>query len=154
MMDYDLQPGTITEVRSLIEDDPSNAELFQLLGKLYVQERRYEESRDAYEHSLSLCPDNPWTHLFLGNWCFQLGKWTEALEWFQRAAEIMPEEPISLTCQGDVYQRIGNFDLAERAFQEAVRIAPHDSAAKLKLAEWGEYRLEQEVGWDKSQHFQ
>jgi tetratricopeptide (TPR) repeat protein len=141
-----VEPQTVEEVLSLIEERPADADLFQLLGQLYLKDGQLKQSRAAFEQSLTLAPDDPWTHLYLGNWCFRSGKRREALDWFRRAAELLPDEAIVYTCQGDIYKSQGEHVLAEEAFKTAVRIAPDDAAARRKLSEWFEFRYGQWVG--------
>jgi predicted Zn-dependent protease len=96
-----VEPETVEDVLALIEEQPANAELFQLLGRLYVKAGSLGHAREAYEQSLALAPTDPWTHLYLGNWCWLCGKPREALTWFKRAGELLPDEAIVYTCQGD-----------------------------------------------------
>ena len=141
-----VEPDTVEEVLALIDERPGDAELFQLLGKLYLRAGRLGEARDAYERSLALDPNDPWTHLYMGNWYYRVSKLREALEEFKNAAELLPSEAIVYTCQGDIYRAQGRLDLAEEAYRTAVRIAPEDQAARRKLSEW--YESQYGEGWN------
>jgi Flp pilus assembly protein TadD len=134
------EPDTIEEVLALIETRPDDAELFQILGRLSLRAFRFEEARGAYERSLALNPDDPWTQLYMGNWFFHHGECQGALKWFKRAARLLPDEAIAFTCQGDIYKKQGRHDLAEKAYKTATRVAPDDKHARRKLSEWYEFR--------------
>ena len=131
---------TVEEVLALIEERPTEAELFQLLGRLYFEEHRFEEARAAYERALALNPNDPFTHLYLGNWFWAAGQRRKALERFEHAATLLPDEGVVYWTQGDIYQALGRYELAESAFKKAVQVDPDDMTAQRKLAEWYEFR--------------
>ena len=131
---------TVEEVLALIEERPTDVELFQLLGRLYIEEHRFEEARAAYERALTLDPNDPFTHLYIGNWCWIAGQRDKALERFKHAATLLPNEGVVYWTQGDIYKRLGRYELAESAFKKAVRVAPDDVTARRKLSEWYEFR--------------
>ena len=135
-----MEPETVEDVLALIEERPADAELFQTLGRLYLKAGRFDEARAAYERSLALAPDDPWTHLYMGNWFYHLGRHREALAEFKLAAELLPDEAIVYTCQGDIYKTQGRHDQAEEAYRIAVRVAPDNASARRKLTEWYEFR--------------
>lgn len=131
-----MEPTTIEHALARIEERPDDAELFQTLGKLYLKQERFAESRAAFERSLELAPDDPWTHLYLGNWCYYRDRLNEALTWFRRAAKLLPDEAIAYVCQGDIYRRQGRDDLAEKAFRKAYLLDPSADYARRRFLEW------------------
>ena len=133
-----MQPETIEDVLALLEERPDDAELFQLLGQMYQQADQRDKAREAYERSIALDPNDPWTHLFLGNWFFRHDMLRDALKRFNHAAELLPDEAIAYTCQGDAYRALGLNDQAELAYEMAVRVAPNDQQVKQRLSEWYE----------------
>lgn len=135
-----MEPETIEEVLALIEDRPTDGELYQLLGVLYMKAHRLEEARAAYEQALALGPDDPFTHLYLGNWLWTIGERREALKRFKHAAELLPDEAVVYWCQGDVLRAMGRFRVAEAMFKKAVRVDPNDPEAQRKLSKWYEFR--------------
>ena len=133
-------PNTIDEVLALIETRPDDADLFQRLGQLYIGTDQFERAREAYERALALDPDDPWTHLYMGNWFYHLRRWREAASWFERAAELLPDAAIAHTCRGDAYKKQGRYELAGRAYKAAARVEPDNATARRKLSEWYEFR--------------
>ena len=135
-----MEQETVEDVLALIGERPADAELFQRLGQLYLKAGRFEEARQAYERSLELDPNDPFTHLFLGNWFYAGRMYPEALERSQRAAELLPDEAVAYWFQGDIYRAQGRYELAQQAYETAVHIAPDDQQACEKLAAWNECR--------------
>lgn len=135
-----MEPRTVAGVLARLKKRPDDAELFQLLGKLYLKGGKLKEARKAYERSLVLDPKDPFTHLYLGNWLFHVGKPRQALKSFKVAAKFLPENAIVYDCQGDIYRAQGRDDLAEEAYETAVRVAPRDRLARQKLSEWYTFR--------------
>ncbi len=131
---------TVEEVLALIEERPTDAELFQLLGRLYIEEYRFEDARAAYERALALDPNDPFTHLYIGNWCWLAGQRGKALEHFKHAATLLPNQGVVYWTQGDIYKALGRYELAESAFKKAVQVDPDDVTSRRKLSEWYEFR--------------
>ncbi len=135
-----MDTDTVEDVLALIDERPTDAELYQRLGKAYSAAGRYEEVRAAYERSLELDPTDPFTHLYLGNWFQREKDYEEALTRFTRAAELLPDEAVAYWCLGSVYRALGRFAQAQQAYETAVRVDPNDEKAREELAEWRECR--------------
>jgi tetratricopeptide (TPR) repeat protein len=131
---------TFEDILALIEERLADALLFQLLGKLYIEKRRSPEARAAYERSLELDPDAPFTDLYLGNWYSFMRRPREALKRFKHAELLLPDEAVVYWCQGGAYQAMGRHELAGAAYQKAVRVDPDDPRARRELTEWYEFR--------------
>jgi len=135
-----MESETVEDILALIAERPADAELWQLLGRCYLRQKQMPEAKEAYDRSLELAPDDPWTHLYLGNWFWGNREHRKALEFFKRAAELIPDEAIVYTCQGDIFRAQGRHDLAEDAYRMAVRVDPDNSDARRKLSEWSAFR--------------
>ena len=135
-----MEPESVEEALALIAERPDDADLCQQLGRLHLKAGQVGPSRVAFERSLALAPDDPWTHLYLGNWCYYCRRLREALDWFEKAAALLPDAAIVYTCQGDIYRAQGRHDLADEAFKTAVRVEPDSPAARRKLREWLEFK--------------
>lgn len=142
-----MEPTTIEEALALLAERPHDSELHQALGLLYLKRGRLAEARAAYERSLQLAPDDPWTHLYLGNWCYYADRFREALRWFRRAEELLPGEAIVYVCQGDIHRELGRDELAEAAYRAAVRVDPRSDYARRRLAEWYQSRYGGRPSW-------
>lgn len=131
---------TVGDILQQIDQRPSDPDLYQQLGGLYLKDGKLDEARQAYQRAVELDPKNPFSHLFLGNALAGLKFVPNALECYQKAAELMPGEAVAYWCQGDAYVCLGRFDFAQEAYQKAVSVSPDDSQAQEKLAEWNACR--------------
>lgn len=127
---------TVDEVLQLIQERPADAELFQQLGGLCLGEGKLDEARQAYERAIEIDPQDPFSHLFLGNVLKALKRNHSAVASFQTAAELLPGDAIAHICLGDAYARIGRLDLSQQAFQTAARVSPDNLQAQKRIAEW------------------
>ncbi|QEL14570.1 tetratricopeptide repeat protein [Limnoglobus roseus] len=133
---------TIADTLALIRERPTDAELYQQLGKLYFRAGEIDEAREAYERSLELDPDDPFGHLYLGNYFYANGQHQEALNCFRRGTELDPDAAIGHSLQGDAFKKLGQFDQAAEAYETAVRVEPDNVTVIRKLAEWRGYEKE------------
>jgi hypothetical protein len=123
----------LTDLRVQILRHPNDAELHQTLGKLLCDRGMKEEAKAAYEQSLTLNPNEPWTNLYLGNWYYVSGNQAQAIVLFTRAAEIMPERAVVWWCLGDAYIKDGSRDLAMAHYLKAIETEPSDKVARRRL---------------------
>lgn len=131
---------TVGDILQQIDQRPSDPDLYQQLGGLYLKDGKLDEARQAYERAIELDPKDPFAHLFLGNTLEALELIPCALASYRTATELLPGEAISYWCQGDAYVRLERLDLAQQAYQKAVSVSPDDSQAQVKLAEWNACR--------------
>lgn len=129
-----MEPESIEEVLALIENQPEDAELFQLLGQLHFKAGHTAEAKAAYERSLELDPEDAFTHLWLGNWFCRQDDDSAALTCFQRAAEFLPDHSIVYWCQGDAYRELHQFHNAQEAYQRAAQFSLDDPETPTKYA--------------------
>jgi len=120
----------LTEMLRLIGIRPDDADLHQKLGKAYSDRRLRENARIAFEKSLVLDPDNPWTNLYLGNWHYKGENNLEAIRFFLHAAEIVPDRAIAWKCLGDAYWRDGDRTTGLAHYRKAVEVEPKDKSVR------------------------
>ena len=126
----------LTELVRRTERRPDDAELLHSLGKRFFERGRTTEAREAYERSLALDPENPWTLLLLGNWHYSQGELFEAVERFTLAAELMPGKAVAYWCLAELYEAQGRIELADANFRQGVEADPTDKQARKKLLAW------------------
>jgi len=75
-----------TRAEAAITADPAFADAYELLGGLYLRNRRTADAVRSYRRLLELRPDSPRAHLRLGNALAALGDLAAAAEELRRAA--------------------------------------------------------------------
>jgi len=130
------------------------ADIYYNLGVMYHDARRYDESTDFYRRALSLAPNQPIYHLYLGMDTFAkvpaAHDETQRLIWFEearreveKAMNLNPLEPDYPWNLGDLYQQWAKLapTPAEKAqrlakalqyYQETVTLSPHSHGPRLK----------------------
>lgn len=140
-----MEPQSVEEALALLAERPDDIDLLQELGRLYLRNGQPELARETYERALAIDPDDPWTHLYMGNWCYRANKLRDALKWFRRAAELLPMVAIVHTCQGDIYWKQGEYELADEAYRKARQIDPDERYTRKQLQKWYQFRYGDEV---------
>ena len=95
-----------------------------------------EQAKEALDRCLALKPNDPWTHLYLGNWYFSRKNFLDAIHWFARAARLLPNLSVAFWCLAEAYEEQGETELADKHYQGAVEAEPTDKRARRKLREW------------------
>ncbi len=118
------------------------------IGRLYLEQRRYDEAIPWYEKAIALDEKSLPAHSALGYIYIQqaeaLGKegkqaeaqplYLKAQAEFERCVEISPQDLTSWRNLALVYQQLGQTEKALQAYQTAVQIKPDDVAARQLLA--------------------
>jgi tetratricopeptide (TPR) repeat protein len=132
------EDSVLSELTRLIGLRPDDANLFQLLGKLLRERGRREEARMAFERSIALDPNDPWTHLYLGNWHYTQEDFLVAIESFSRAAKLLPNSAVGFWCLANAHEALGQIELADANYRKAVEVEPRDKQARRQLRAWQE----------------
>jgi tetratricopeptide (TPR) repeat protein len=127
---------TIPSLLRRIREEPSDAELHQGLGRLYLKKGMTQLAKAAYERSLELDPCDPWTHLYLGNWYEFVQEYEQALECFAYAARLLPDDSTAFWCMAGAYESLGMVDLAAENYELALDTNPKDRIARKRWHAW------------------
>ena len=101
---------------------PTNPEVYKLLGVNYALGGMLKESEKAFRHSVELDPTNWELHYLLGRSLFELGEMKEAQEALQRAIERSPSSVKAWTALGQVQESLHNPMLAKESYRRALQI--------------------------------
>jgi cytochrome c-type biogenesis protein CcmH/NrfG len=126
----------VEDVLALLKERPDDAELYQLLGRLYLQRRALNEAWQAFMQSLRLNPDDPFTCLYFGTMLELCDDKKYSLDLYKHAIKLKPDLAVAHWCLGNLYRKQGKYDRAELSYERAVEVAPDDEMAQEKLAEW------------------
>lgn len=77
----------------LLSLDAKNAEVYELLGTVYVAMRQYEQARQTFEYAVALAPEDASIVAYLGELSMRAGDTPNAVEQFERAVDLRPGNP-------------------------------------------------------------
>ncbi len=92
-----------------------------------------DQSRDAFEHMLTLAPDSWQAEVFLGDVDRQHNKLVSALAHYKRAANAAPQNAAALLGMGTVYWELGDFEHAIPCLRETLQLNPAAQQAVFEL---------------------
>lgn len=108
------------------------------------QQQRWQAAREGYRTAAERWPENPASHLGLGNIAFQTGNYAEAARQFQRAVDTDSTLPAAHYNLAWAQVHLGNTEPALRAASDAEALAPEHprfgqavSTIKAALADLG-----------------
>jgi Tfp pilus assembly protein PilF/peroxiredoxin len=111
--------------RSEVENPMYNAaEAHVLLGALCLDQRRYEESAEAFRKVLEIDPHHRQSHIELAGVLMRLGQPGEAARHYQQALERRTNDPELRLKLGLALLRQGRADAALEQFQSSARLRP------------------------------
>lgn len=121
------------ELKKAIQLNPTTYLYPFLLGRLYINAGRYQDSVKANLRSLSLHPNNINTLNNIGLSYAFLTRYEEAEKALKRALEIWPDHKRARNNLATIYAWQGRKEEAISLFEESLRRNPGDSAAKSNL---------------------
>ncbi len=92
------------------------------------------QSKDAFEHFITLAPDSWQAAVFYGDVARQHGDLPTALTQYQRAADAHPDSPAPDLGLGTVYWEMGDFDKAAAHLNATLKRNPQAMQAVFELA--------------------
>ena len=152
---------TEEEYRASVQLRPTDMGWY-LLGRLYVNERRYEDAAQAFAHAADLSYQACDRYLELGELYIEMRRPDEAMQAFARAARLSPYASSS-PWGSSFYARVaagrarvwlsqGDIDRAIEFQKQAVELTPLDSARVTQLAELYEARGRGDLAQQARQH--
>lgn len=111
-----------TLCRTVIDNDPQNAEAYHISGLTKLSAARPLEARSLIEKALELNPSQAPYYNSLGGALSSLGDRKTALECFRKALELIPEYPDALNNMAVVMMEDGNLTGAIGTFSESIRL--------------------------------
>ena len=111
-----------TQFQLAAQDEPKNADIFQWLGYVQLQQKtadKYDAAVTAYKTADALRPNQPQTHLALGRAYDAQGKTEDAQGEFLTAAKLDPKSALAQYNIGSVSLRRQQYAEAAAAFKQA-----------------------------------
>ncbi|MFN3152406.1 tetratricopeptide repeat protein [Bremerella sp.] len=117
-------------------ESPRDADLLVAIGRSYFRLHQFDQSLAYYKRALKIDPNDGWTHLYLGNWCFALACYDEAVDHFEEAIRLLPGVACPHWCLAEVFEEQGYWTRTERHYRQAVETEPASDTARQKLEAW------------------
>ncbi|MGP1382525.1 MAG: tetratricopeptide repeat protein [Thainema sp.] len=114
---YDLALARAQLASQLV---PQNADVWGLLGSLYLQVEEYDDAVSALKKAQSLNPENSSVLFALGSTYFRMEEYTTAADYIQQGLKIEPDTPGALFDLGNAYYKLQRYDDAISAYEDAV----------------------------------
>ncbi len=99
---------------------PKNFKAWTILGGLYLQENKYNDSLVALQKARSLAPKESSILFLIGSANFQQGNYNGAIESLQAGLQLKPNDPQGLFDLGNTYYKIGKLPDALTIYNKAV----------------------------------
>ena len=131
----DLQSAEQSLLR-IIEQDPKNKAAYENLGKLYLEQKKYSEAREVYEHLTSTHPSEDSYYSKLGLVNFNLSNFEIAVENYNMAIELKPHAAHRLINLGLCYESMGQVDKAIEVVERALAVSPGNPKYMILLADF------------------
>lgn len=114
------QEEIVFNFKKVIELDPSQHYLWDLIGDIYNNAGQYDKALEAYENYAEMNPSNPIAYKNLGDLYIKRGNFDSVISNYQQALNIEPNKRTVLVNLADAYARSGNFNEAEKTFLLAI----------------------------------
>lgn len=125
----------ISVYEDLIKTGGSKWEVYNNLGMLYRDEKKFDKALMSYQKGLALNPDSPIIHNELGVLYKQAADYDAAMRHFQRAIELNPAFAKAHVNLARLQFQLGNEALAKQAFQHIlVNFPEHEAITRLYLS--------------------
>jgi tetratricopeptide (TPR) repeat protein len=128
---HDLALGESTRAA---QQDPTQAEGYIALARVYKQETRAQEAIEALQHVIKIQPTNDNAHEVLGDTLVAAGRSAEGIEQLQRAVALRPRFPGHHTRLGVALYGAGRFDESLAELRRVVELQPDNAMAFHRLA--------------------
>jgi predicted O-linked N-acetylglucosamine transferase (SPINDLY family) len=118
---------------SMIQDYPNHPFAWKVLGVLFQQSGRLNESLIYIQKSLELTPNDPEVFSNLGNILQGLGRLADAETSYRKAIELKPDFPEAHNNLGITLQKIGKLEEAIEAYSKAINLKSDFAFAHMNL---------------------
>ena len=119
---------------SILKKDPKHNLTIKILGSIYEQQDKLDESLKIYQKSLALDNNDPEAHNNLGLVLQKLGRLQEAMLSLKKAIALKPDFIIAIYNLGNTLKEIGNLEDAEINLKRCIELKPNFIEAYINLA--------------------
>ena len=119
---------------SILKKDPKHNLTIKILGSIYEQQDKLDESLKMYQKSLALDSNDPESHNNLGLALQKQGRLQEAMLSLKKAIALKPDFIIAIYNLGNTLKEIGNLEDAEINLKRCIELKPNFIEAYINLA--------------------
>ena len=119
---------------SILKKDPKHNLTIKILGSIYEQQDKLDESLKMYQKSLALDNNDPEAHNNLGLVLQKLGRLQEAMLSLKKAIALKPDFIIAIYNLGNTLKETGNLEDAEINLKRCIELKPNLIEAYINLA--------------------
>jgi len=119
---------------SILKKDPKHNLTIKILGSIYEQQDKLDESLKMYQKSLALDNNDPEAHNNLGLVLQKQGRLQEAMLSLKKAITLKPDFIIAIYNLGNTLKEIGNLEDAEINLKRCIELKPNFIEAYINLA--------------------
>ena len=139
--------GAEAVYRSVMEDDPENADARVYLGIVLFDRRRFDLSVTQYRHAINLQHHFPVAWNNLGNSLRMLGEIDEAETCFSEALRQKPDYLSALKNRGTLWIWAGEIERGMQWYARGLEVEPHNAELHRNLGVIELLRGNYETGW-------
>ncbi|MDC1082865.1 tetratricopeptide repeat protein [Candidatus Pelagibacter sp.] len=118
----------------ILKKDPKHNLTIKILGSIYEQQDKLDESLKMYQKSLALDNNDPESHNNLGLALQKQGRLQEAMLSLKKAITLKPDFIIAIYNLGNTLKEIGNLEDAEINLKRCIELKPNFIEAYINLA--------------------
>ena len=120
---------------------PCVIEAWQTLSRAHFEQSRFAEAIHAYQHVLTLAPDEPAHLVSAARIAIAAQRYRQARDFLDQAQAVQPDSPVLLYTFGRLYHLTGELELAEACFRQVIAAHPGFATAYVELGALCEGRL-------------
>jgi tetratricopeptide (TPR) repeat protein len=113
---------------------PNSATLYELLGQVYMSQKNYPKSEEAYRKAISLSPNSMSAYIRMGGLYAIQQSLDRAIVEFEQALKTDPKAAHNHVLLGIIYQMKKNTQMAIDHYRAALKLDPGQAIAANNLA--------------------
>jgi Flp pilus assembly protein TadD len=111
---------------SIIRMDAKNVDAYEMLGRVYLEQKHLEEAKQTFEFLLQLKPDSYDGYIYLATIAEEERQLSVAVEYYQQAVLLADDKPDIYMRLASILTELDQYDTARIAMREAVEIQPNN----------------------------
>ncbi len=108
----------IDHFKKILHFTPNDAQVYELLGKIYYSTKQYDEAIEHIQKSMTLSHEKAALHGIIGLAALRQMDLVKAIKHFKRSIELDPEDHISMYGYGQALCQYGCYDTAKKVFKD------------------------------------